>query len=526
MDPELSNIGSGDYTDCKGKAADRRKHGGKKAASFACVVEIMQSLIISCNAVTLVDYFFKSMHYSVADSSVMVTNFFGTAFLLSIIWGFISDSYLTRFTVFVFAGGLELMGLLMLSYQAQNPNLQPPEKKTPSYIQALYLYIGLYCTAMGIGGVRSTLAAHGADQLDQTNKSLISSYFSWYFFSVCTGALLSTSVMVSIEQKYGWSTSFMIMVFVSSLALCTFVSGFSFYRYKLPAGSPVNRIIQVLAASIRNTKVSTNDSSNLDVTEQLLPKDKSQNKFKFLNEALMDENIGVAQVKETKTFLGLLSIFLTTIMVNCSVAQSLTFSVQQGNLMNRKIYSFIIPTQSLAIVPIIISLTFIIVFEQFKHMNKNKGITTNNKFYQPLFRMGVGLTLVSISMFMASIIESKRLEAFKNENTLSVFWLLFQYILLGFSETLTVGGMLEFFYSEAPESMRSICTSLSWCSNSMGMFMSSVLVTMSNSISGRFGMEWFGGKDLNHSRLDLFYALLGVINFCNFSLYVYFAKRY
>jgi len=56
--------------------------------------------------------------------------------------------------------------------------------------------------------------------------------------------------------------------------------------------------------------------------------------------------------------------------------------------------------------------------------------------------------------------------------------------------------------------------------------MSSVLVTLSNSLSGRFGKEWFGGNDLNHSRLDLFYALLCIINILNFVMYVYFAKRY
>lgn len=134
----------------------------------------------------------------------------------------------------------------MLTYQSQNPNLQPLENETPSNTQALYLYIGLYCTAMGMGGIKSTLAAHGADQLDQTNKSLISSYFNWYFFSLCIGALLSTTVMVSVERKYGWSTSFMIMVFVTSLLLCTFASGYSLYKYKRPAGSPVSRIIQVM----------------------------------------------------------------------------------------------------------------------------------------------------------------------------------------------------------------------------------------------------------------------------------------
>ncbi|CAL5191884.1 unnamed protein product [Lathyrus oleraceus] len=520
MDPELSNVESGKYT------TDRSNHSGIKAASLACVVEIMQSLIVSCNAVTLGDYFYRSMHYPVAHSSTMVTNLLGTASMLSIIWAFISDSYITRFTTFVISGGLQLMGLVMLTYQSQNPNLQPLENETPSNTQALYLYIGLYCTAMGMGGIKSTLAAHGADQLDQTNKSLISSYFNWYFFSLCIGALLSTTVMVSIERKYGWSTSFMIMAFVTSLLLCTFVSGYSLYKYKRPAGSPVSRIIKVLVASVKNIKISTTGSLNHDVTEQLLPREQTHNKFKFLNKALMDQNLGDAQVKETKTFLGLLPIFVTTIMMSCSLAQSLTFLVQQGNLMNRKIFSFTIATQSLGIVPIIISLIFIITFEQFKKMNKKKGTTTNHKIYQPLFRMGIGLAMVSISMLVASIMEYKRLEAFKKGNTLSVFWLLFQYILLGLSDILTVEGMIEFFYSEAPESMKSICTALSWCSGSMGMFVSSVLVTTSNSISGRFGMEWFGGKDLNHSRLDLFYALLCVINIFNFLLFVYFAKKY
>ncbi|WJX76067.1 hypothetical protein P8452_59528 [Trifolium repens] len=525
MDPEHSNIRSEEYTDYHGKRADTRKHGGLRSAAIACVVEMLQSLIASCNGVTLVDYFLKSMHYSIAESSNMVTNFMGTAFLLSIIWGFISDSYITRFTTFVISGILQLLGLMMLTYQAQNPNLQPPENQTPSFIEALFLYIGLYVIAMGVGGVRAALPAHGGDQLDQNNKSLISSYFSWYFFCICIGGLLATSVMVPIEQKYGWSTSFMIMVCVMSLALCAFVAGFSLYRYKVPSGSPLTRIIQVLVASVRNKNVPIAGRLNHDVTEHLLEREQTHDKFKFLNRALMDSNIDVPQVKETKTFLGLLPIFLTTIMMNCCLAQILTFSVQQGNHMKRTIYNFTIATQSLYVIPILISLTSIILFEQFKKMNKHKD-TTNYKFSKPLFRIGIGLALVSISMCVASIIESKRLEAFKNGKTLHVFWLSFQYILLGLADTLTLGGMLEFFYSEAPKSMRSICTSLSWCSSSMGLFLSSMLVSLSNSISGRFGMQWFGGKDLNHSRLDLFYALLCVINFFNFMLYVYFAKRY
>lgn len=79
------------------------------AIFMSAVVEIMQSLIVSCNAVTLGDYFYRSMHYPVAHSSTMVTNLLGTASMLSIIWAFISDSYITRFTTFVISGGLQLM---------------------------------------------------------------------------------------------------------------------------------------------------------------------------------------------------------------------------------------------------------------------------------------------------------------------------------------------------------------------------------------------------------------------------------
>ncbi|XP_027188671.1 protein NRT1/ PTR FAMILY 4.2 [Cicer arietinum] len=529
-DPVLSYIESDKYTDYKGRMVDPRKHGGLRAATLACVVEIMTSTVTLCNGVTLVDYFLKSMHYSVSDSSIMVTNFLGTSYLVSIFWGFISDAYITRFTTFVLSGVSELMGLLMLTYQSQNKNLQPPENQTPSYTQAVFLYIGLYGTAIGVGGIKATLAAHGADQLDQTNKPLISSYFSWYFFSICIGALLATGGMVVIKENYGWSTSFQIMVLLTSLALCTFVSGFSLYKYKRPSGSALSRVIQVilyfvLVSSVRNRKVSNAGNLDHEATAGLLARDQAHEKLKFLNRALMDNKVTIAQIKETKSFLGLLPIFATAILMNCCLAQVLTFSVQQGSLMNRTVYNFTIPTQVLAVGPISISIISIIIFEQFKKgMNKNNN--NSSKFYQPLVRMGMGLALVTTSMFIASIIESKRVEEFKNGNTISVFWLAAQYILLGLSDTLTMGGMMEFFYTEAPESMRSICTSLTWCSSAMGLFMSSLLVTLSNSVSGRFGMEWFGGKDLNHSRLDLFYALLCFLNFFNLWLYIYFAKKY
>ena len=146
--------------------------------------------------------------------------------------------------------------------------------------------------------------------------------------------------------------------------------------------------------------------------------------------------------------------------------------------------------------------------------------------FQTLRRIGLGRTLASGSMAAAAIVEAKRRDAANNNVILSVLCLGWQYLLLGVSDMLTLGGMLEFFYLEAPDSMRSMSTALSWCSTSMGYFISSVLVTISNSVSGHFGKEWFGGNDLNHTRLDLFYTLLCILNLLNLLNYIFWARRY
>ncbi|KAL6209016.1 hypothetical protein ACLB2K_019959 [Fragaria x ananassa] len=140
--------------------------------------------------------------------------------------------------------------------------------------------------------------------------------------------------------------------------------------------------------------------------------------------------------------------------------------------------------------------------------------------------MGLGLALASGSMAEAALVEAKRRAEAADDNVMSVFWLGWQFLLLGVSDMLTLGGMLEFFYSEAPSSMRSMCTALSWCSTSMGYFLSSVMVSIVNSVSGSYGKEWLGGMTMNHGRLDLFYTLLSILNSLNFLNYMYWAGRY
>lgn len=141
----------------------------------------------------------------------------------------------------------QLQGLVLLTFQAQFSSLQPPINTRPSRSQTILLYTGLYSMATGVGGVKASLPAHGADQLDHTNQRLISAFFNWFFFSLCTGGLIAATVMVWIEENKGWNWSFKISIIALSLALCIFAIGFPIYRHKRPVGSALTRVFKVKA---------------------------------------------------------------------------------------------------------------------------------------------------------------------------------------------------------------------------------------------------------------------------------------
>ncbi|CAH2052328.1 unnamed protein product [Thlaspi arvense] len=509
------------FEDWRGKEAIPGKHGGIKAASIACVVELMENMVFLAYSTNFITYFTKSLHYSSAKASNMVTNFTGTSFLLTIFGGFVADSFVTRFTAFILFCSIELLGLILLTIQAHNPKLQPNGAKSQWTLQSTLLFTGLYAVATGVGGVKASLPAHGGDQFDSRKQRVISGFFNWYFFSICLGGLLAVTIMVWIEEKIGWSSSFDITTAVLASAFVIFAVGFPIYRFKRPTGSPFSRIANVFVSAARNRNRFVTDAEMTQSHNNSTDKSIHHNKFKFLNKATLNNKISATEVEETRTFLSLLPIFASTIVMNCCLAQLSTFSVQQGMLMDRKLsHSFEVPAASLHAIALLFMLSSIAFYELFGRKISLSNNERSSSFN--LKRIGAGLALTSVAMVIAAIVEVKRKrEAVHNNIKISVFWLEIQYVLLSFSDLLTLGGMLEFFYRESPASMRSISTALGWCSTALGFFLSTVLVDVTNAATG-----WLNGKNANEFRLELFYVVLCVLNTINLVNYIFWARRY
>ncbi|MBA0582836.1 hypothetical protein Gorai_024968 [Gossypium raimondii] len=85
-----------DAWDYKGYPVDRSKFGGWTSAAMILGVEACERLTTLGIAVNLVTYLTETMHLGNATTANIVTNFFGTSFMLCLLVGFITDTFLGR----------------------------------------------------------------------------------------------------------------------------------------------------------------------------------------------------------------------------------------------------------------------------------------------------------------------------------------------------------------------------------------------------------------------------------------------
>ncbi|CAN4108211.1 unnamed protein product [Withania somnifera] len=554
--------------DWRGKPSNPMKHGGMKAAAFVLGLQGFEIMGIAAVGNNLITYVINEMHFSLSESANIVTNFIGTIFILALLGGYLSDSYLASFWTILIFGFIELSGFILLSVQAHLPQLKPPKCNMltdgdqcveAKGFKALIFFVALYLVALGSGCVKPNMISHGADQFNQEDtkqSKQLSRYFNAAYFAFSMGELVALTLLVYVQTHSGMDVGFGVSAAAMALGLICLVCGTLFYRYKPPQGSIFTPIAQVLVAAFLNRKASISPSD-----ARMLPGGtQSQtikappnanptlllhtNRFRFLDKActkMQDGNTTkeisrwrlctVRQVEQVKILISVLPIFACTIIFNTILAQLQTFSVQQGSAMNTKLTkNFHIPPASLQSIPYIILIFLVPLYDTFfvplarKFTRHDSGIT-------PLQRIGVGLFFATFSMVSAALMENKRrISAVESNETISIFWITPQFLIFGISEMFTAVGLIEFFYKQSLNgSMQSFLTAITYCSYSFGFYLSSLLVSLVNKITSKSSSHhggWLSDNNLNKDRLDLFYWLLAILSFLNFLNYLFWAKWY
>ncbi|KAL0372435.1 UNVERIFIED_CONTAM: protein NRT1/ PTR FAMILY 4.6 [Sesamum calycinum] len=495
------------------------------------VVEVMENLAYLANASNLVLYLSEYMHFSPSESANSVTNFMGTAFLLALLGGFLSDAFFTSYQIYLISALIEFLGLVILTIQARSGSLKPPvcEPGSPDIPcqqvhggKAAMLFLGLYLVALGVGGIKGSLPIHGAEQFDEgtpQGRKQRSTFFNYFVFSLSAGALIAVTLVVWIEDNKGWEWGFGVSTLTIFLSIPVFLAGSTFYRNKIPLGSPLTTICKVLIASLLNTcmpRSSSNAIASMSTSPSPTP--------------LSEEEIATGNGKDTKSSHESPSESLK--FLNRAVLS--TFSVQQAATMNTKLGSLKVPPASLPIFPVVF---IMILAPLYDHViiPFARRVTKSETGITHLQRIGVGLVLSIVAMAVAALVEIKRKRVATESGLLdstkplpiTFFWIALQYLFLGSADLFTLAGLLEFFFTEAPFSMRSLATALSWASLAMGYYLSTVIVSVVNSITGDSKHKsWLSGSNLNQYHLERFYWLMCVLSGLNFLHYLFWATKY
>ena len=120
--------------------------------------------------------------------------------------------------------------------------------------------------ALGTGGIKPCVSSFGADQFDDTDPAeriQKGSFFNWFYFSINIGGLVSSSFLVWVQDNVGWGLGFGIPTVFMGLAIISFFSGTSLYRFQKPGGSPITRVCQVIVVSLRKWNVPVPEDSSL-----------------------------------------------------------------------------------------------------------------------------------------------------------------------------------------------------------------------------------------------------------------------
>lgn len=548
----------------KGSHVERRK-GGSITMPFIFANEACEKLAVVGFGTNMISYLTGELHMSLTTAANTLTNFGGTASLTPLLGAFISDAYAGRFWTITAASIIYQIGMTSLTISAVLPNLRPPPCKPDHQVcqqansgQLAILYISLLLAALGAGGIRPCVVAFGADQFDETDpkqKTKTWNFFNWYYFCMGVSILVAVTVVVYIQDNIGWGWGLGIPTVAMFLSVIAFIIGYPLYRNLDPSGSPFTRLVQVSVAAFkkRNLRMVSDpkllyENDEMDDSFSMAGKLFHTKHMKFLDKAAIvtkEDNSKspnlwrlntVHRVEELKSVIRMGPIWAAGILLITAYAQQNTFSLQQAKTMDRHLTrSFQIPAGSMSVFTMTSMLATIVFYDRIfiPIVRKFTGLDRGISF---LHRMGIGFVISIFATLVAGFIEVKRkhvalahglIDTPHNIIPISVFWLVPQYSLHGIAEAFMSIGHLEFFYDQAPESMRSTAMALFWTAIAVGNYASTLLVTLVHKFSaGPGGSNWLPDDDLNKGKLEYFYWLITLLQIANLVYYLVCAKFY
>jgi POT family proton-dependent oligopeptide transporter len=271
------------------------------------------------------------------------------------------------------------------------------------------LAVGLTLIAIGSGGIKPCVSAHVGDQFGPRNKGLLAKIFSWFYFSINLGAFLSTLLTPFFLNRFGPSVAFGVPGLLMIIATWVFWLGRHRFVHIPPSGD------------------------------------------KFFKESLKPESL--------KALGKLCIIYVFVAMFWALFDQTGSSWVLQADQMDRTIFGIeILPSQIQAANPIMILLLIPVTsYGIYPAINKIFPLT-------PLRKISIGF-FISFASFMIIAYTQTFIDDGLRPN---IGWQILAYFVITLSEVFVSITCLEFSYTQAPKSLKSLVMALFFLSVAAG----------------------------------------------------------
>uniref|UniRef100_A0A0E0K3Y9 Uncharacterized protein n=1 Tax=Oryza punctata TaxID=4537 RepID=A0A0E0K3Y9_ORYPU len=531
-----------------------KKRSGSKAPAIAGAngagFECLESTAFNGISTNLVVYLETVLHGSNLASASNVTTWYGTSYLTPIFGAIVADTFLGNYNTILISLAVYLLGMMLVTFSAFLPSTAAlcaagagASCGTGGAVAAQTVaFVGLYLVAVGSGGV----VAAAFDDDNAADRERKAAFFSWFYLCVDFGLIVSGVLLVWIQQNVSWGLGFGIATACIAVAFAAFVLATPMYKRRLPTGTPLKSLAQVVVAAFRKVGMKLPADAELlyEVSDKIdsQPKIAHTSEFTFLDKAaIVSESdleerpeaasswklCTVTQVEELKILLRLLPIWATSIIVSAAYSQMNTTFIQQGSAMDMHIFSVPVPAASLGSFQVLCVLTWVLLYSKVI-VPALRGFSSSGPAGEPsqLQRMGAGRLLMALAMAVAALVEMKRLNAAASGEAINIAWQMPQYFFLAGAEVFCYIAQLEFFFGEAPDTMKSTCTSLALLTIALGSYLSSLIYAVVEAFTATAGGPGWISDDLNQGHLDYFFWMLAAMCTLNFVVYSGFAKNY
>lgn len=385
-------------------------------------------------------------------ATTIIHTFNFAAYLFTLPGGIMSDSWLGKFkTIFylsiVYACGSLVLALTSFPRITGNP---------PHWWGAM---IGLTLIVIGTGGIKPCVSSFGGDQFKPTQLAMISVFFSWFYWSINAGSMLSMFITPVLRQNvhcFGedscYPLAFGLPAALMVIATVVFVIGYKSYVHVPPAGNGFVQVCKACTTAVRE-KIRLKRSG----TAYSKPSHwvyYARTKF------------SAAFLAETKAVLAIVALLSPISFFWALYDQQGSRWTYQGMMMETKLGSIDIKPEQMGIINAFLILVLIPAFEY--------GLYPFMAFIglrmRAVSKMFWGMILAIVSFVIAAFLQftiekrgtfvadpSDPASLMCVEGCVHILWQFPQYFIITCAEVMVSCTGLEFAYSQAPATMKSVC---------------------------------------------------------------------